>query len=193
MLDRFAVKQLGSILGDISKWPGDIKVYHAMVSTAVAPVAALPTTAAHASLWNGYPQGSGKVLIPLQVRTITIVSAGAAIVLGVLAHVTTALVTSMSGTAASTIRPLTGNESYGGSAQFKSAVTIVNDGLWHPCTEAVVCAGTANIGLTSSADVGGRYVIMPGQQFSLASFCSAAASATCAPFVIWAECTFATS
>lgn len=188
--DRFSVKQLGSIAGDIANWPGDIKVWHARVTTAVAPVAALPTTAAHASLWNGNPQGSGKNLIILAAGTVITTSAGAAINLGLAAHVTTALVTAMAGTAASAITPLTGNASYGGLAQFKSAVTIVNDGLWHPIARPIVCANTANLMLSVEADLAGRYVIQPGQQFSLASLCNAAGSAVCMPWVIWAEATF---
>lgn len=188
--DRSWAKQLGTLKGEVSKWPGDIKFWHARVTTAVAPVAALPTTAAHASLWNGYEQGSGKCLVVLSVGTLVTTSAAAAINLGLAAHVTTALVTSMAGTAASTIAPLTGNDSYGGSAQFKSAVTIVNDGLWHPVAPSIVCANTATLMLTTEADVAGRYVIKPGQQFSLASLCNAAGLAVCQPWIVWAEVTF---
>lgn len=192
--DRFSVKQVASLLGEIALWPGSITVWHAMVATAVAPVAALPTTAAQASLWNGNPLGSGKILIPLNVGTITVVTAAAAINLGLAAHVTTGLVTTVpAGTVASTIKPLTGVDNYGGSASFKSAVTIVNDGIWHPVAPTIVCANTATLMLTTEADVGGRYVIMPGQQFSLASLCNAAGTATCDPWIIWAEATLRTS
>jgi hypothetical protein len=193
-LDRFAIKQLGSSVDDNSLWPGGIKVYTAKVATAVAPVAAVPTTAAHAALWNGNNAASGKHLVILAAGTVITVSAGAAIVLNLLGCVTTVPVTSMSGTAASTITPLTAplTDTYGGSAQFKSAVTITNNGLWVPLTQGLVCAGTANIGLGVHADLNGRYVVPPGHQFCLASFASAAGTAECVPYVIWAEVTFKT-
>lgn len=193
MSDRFAVKQLGSLVGNIADWPGDLKVYSAMVATAVAPVAAIPTTAAHASLWNSYPTGSGKNMVILQAGTIITTTAGAAIVLNLLGCVTTVRVATQTGTAASTIVPLSGTDAYpGGAATFLSAVTIVNNGLWMPITPALVCAGTANIGasVVTPPDFAGRYVVTPGQQFCLASFCSAAGTATCQPYVIWAEATF---
>lgn len=188
-LDRFATKQLGSILDDVSKWPGGIAVYYAAVTTAIAPVAAMPTTAAHASLWNS--DKTSKKLVILAAGTIITTSAGAAINLGLAAHETTVAVTSMAGTAASTITPLTSvATAYSGVAQFKSAVTIVNNGLWHAIAPTVICANTANLMLTTEADLAGRYVIEPGMQFSLASLCNAAGSAVCTPWVIWAEVNF---
>lgn len=192
-MDRFSIKQLGSINFVTDIWPGDIKVWQGQVTTAVAPVAVMPTTAAHFSLWNGNPQGSGICAVILNVGTQITTSAGAAIELGLACHVTTGLVTTApTGTAASTIKPLTSNASYGGACTILSAVTIVNDGLWLPVAPSVTNANTANIMSAITSDVGGRYVIMPGQQFSLASLCNSAGSAVCKPWVIWAECTFRT-
>lgn len=190
-LDRFSVKQLGSIVGNSAKWPGDIKVWHGGVATAVAPVAAMPTTASHFNLWNGNAQGSGVCFVILQVGTIITTSAGAAINLGLAACVNTALVsTAPTGTAATTISPLTGTQAYGGNGKILSAVTIVNDGFWHPVGPTLVCANTANVMATVEADVCGRYVIQPGQQFNLASLANAAGSAVCKPWIIWAEVQF---
>jgi len=120
-------------------------------------------------------------------------AAGAAIELGLLACVNTALVsTAPTGTAASTITPLTGNATYGGLSKVLSAVTIVNDGLWLPVVNSITNANTANIMSTVQADVCGRYVVQPGQQFNLASMCNAAGSAVCKPWIIWAEVQFTT-
>jgi hypothetical protein len=190
--DRQVVKDLGAINGDTSIWPSGIKIWCANVSTAVAPVAAMPTTAAHFSLFNGNPQGSGISAIILAVGSITTTSAAAAIETGLAACVTTVLITTQTGTAASTIRPLTGNALYGGACTVLSAVTIVDNGLWLPVTESKVNANTANIMSNIHSDVNGRYVIMPGQTFNLATLCNAAGSAVCKPYIIWAETTFRT-
>lgn len=191
--DRFAVKQLGTIDGNIALWPGDIPIWLGVTATAIAPVTAMPTTAAHLSLFNGAPQGSGVAMVVLEVGTIITTSAGAAINLGLAATITTALVASQTGTACETIRPLTSNQSYGGAASLLSAVTIVDNGEWHSVAPTIVCANTANLMLQTKENVAGRYVVMPGQQFCLASLANAAGSAVCKPFVIWAEVQFKTA
>src|ERR1035437_5316685 len=61
--------------------------YAAGGTTAVAPVAALPTTAAHFLLFNGEPQdGTGKSYVIHRCGFTTIVSAGAACQMQLIGH-----------------------------------------------------------------------------------------------------------
>ena len=157
-------------------------------ATAVAPVATIPTTAAHFLLFNGAAQtGNGKSLVIHTVSSYTVVSAGAAIVLNMLAHNSTLAVASIPAiTAATGIKSLNGGANTS-VASVGSAGTIVNNGIWHPIGNSIVCAGTANIALGTYVDTNGLYVVPPGGIFSLAMLCSAAASATCSFFVTWSE------
>lgn len=157
--------------------------------TAVAPVAAVPTTAAHFTLWNGEQVG-GKSYAIDYIGSIVTTSAGAVIVLSLLVH---------NGSNQTTVKPTISNaatpnglngSTYRGLAYGGGSGTIVQSSSWHPApivVPSVVCAGTANIGLTVGGDVRGRYIVPPGAAFSMASFCSSAGSATCQLFAIWHE------
>lgn len=163
------------------------RLYGGGTITPVAPVAAIPTTAAHLALFNG-EQAGGKSYLITSVGFTSIVSAGAAFVGQLLA--TNAPVggqAPITGTAASGPLPLDGQP--GGSlATVKSAVTIVNNGFWHAVGMSVNGgAATATISMGSYQLVRGLYVVPPGGIFSLAVLCSAAGSATCDCFVTWEE------
>lgn len=161
------------------------RYFIAGTSTDVAPVATLPTTAAQFVLWNGEPAG-GKVYAISSIGYTTTTSAGAVIVVQPLANVSQSPVTVPSGTAALGPLPTDGGP-ITSKASALSAVTIVNSGIWHPVGQAVVCAGTANIGLGTWTNVNGIYYLQPGGILSLAGFCSAAGSAKGKFFVTWSE------
>lgn len=164
-------------------------VYVAGTATAVAPVAVIPTTASHLTLWNGESQtsGSGRSYIILSVGYYTVVSAGAALITQMLVNVSTVPTTVPSGTAATSIVGLSGL-STGTSATIKSAVTITNNGVWHPFGPSYnAAAATATVGLGGETYTQGEYILRPGGLFNMAVLCSAAASATCSIFVKWAE------
>lgn len=161
-------------------------IYRAGTLTAVAPVTAPPTTAAHFALYNTAPAG-GKSLYLMTVETTCIVSAGAALIVQPFAHVSANPVAKMSGTAASAVQSLvpTGIPSV---AQVASAVTITADSVWHPCGESTnFGTGTTTIALGTSSLVTGLYVIPPQGLFSLAVLCSAANAATMNCYCTWTE------
>lgn len=162
--------------------------YIASTITAIAPVAALPTTAAHFSLYNAEKAG-GKSYIISTVGFTPVTSAAAALVQQLLAHNSVAAVSAMAGTGGTAAR---GPKALDGlpptsAASVASAVTIVNDGIWHPVGLSVNGgAATATIAMGSWANVNGIYVVPPGGLFSLAVLCNAVAG-TNQIFVTWSE------
>lgn len=159
-------------------------------ASAVAPVATLPTTAAHLILFNGESQtsGTGKSYVIHRCGFTTIASAAAACQMQLLAHVSNgAVAAAPSNTAGLGPKSLSGRVSQS-NATVGSTATIVNSGIWHTVgPSAQSYAATATIGLGGDYDVNGLYVIPPGGIFSLATLCSAAGSATCAHYVTWSE------
>ncbi len=156
-------------------------------TTAIAPVAAIPTTAAHLSIFNGEPAG-GKSYIIQRASFVCVVSAAAAIVQQLLCCQTTVAVTSITGTTGLGPKSLSGRTS-NSAATVLSAVTIVNNGVWHPIGPSVNgAAATATIGMGADWDANGLYVIPPGGQFCLAVLCSAAGSCTNQIYCTWHEC-----
>lgn len=154
-------------------------------ATAVAPVAALPTTASHLSLYC--PQGQAKSLVIQRLVWTTIASAAAAFVGQLIYQVTTAAVGSITGTAATAIKPISSlNASV---ATIFSAVTTVANGIWTPLGMSVNGgAATATISMgADTGDLGGMIIINPGFHLDMAILCSAAGSATCDIFVTWSE------
>lgn len=155
------------------------------IGTAVAPVAALPTTAAHLSLWNGENPG-GKAYIIDAVGTAITTSAGAAINLGLAAqlNVTNPIANPVG---ALSIKSLSGRANYSGKGNAKASVTVTNDSAWHQVGTEIVCANTANLTLNLEFSVYGRYIVPPQGMFSLASMCNAAGTAVCTPIIFWHE------
>lgn len=152
------------------------------MGSAVAPVAALPTTAAHLSLWNGEIVG-GKSYIISAVGSLCTTTVAAAASASLLAHLGTAAEANPAG--ALVIKGMSG-KIYRGQGNAKASVTIANSGVWHPVGPCVQTANTANIGIGVYQDVYGRYIVPPGQIFSLATINATAAGAF-APFIIWHE------
>ncbi len=167
-----------------------VRRYVAGTVTPIAPVAALPTTAAQFALWNGEPVG-GKTYTITAISATTIASAGAVIVMQPLAHISTAQQAAPTGTA------VTGPRSTDGLTVASNAITLsavtlpastLAGGMWHPCGPAINgTANTATIALGTWNNVRGLYLLPPGAVLSLAMLCSAAGSATCDFFVQWEE------
>ena len=156
-------------------------------TTAVAPVAAMPTTAAQLALWNGEATG-GKAYVIHRIGFTGAVSAGAAIIQQLLVHVRTVASTVITGTAALGPKSLSGRVSTSAATVLSGVTLGANDGLWHPAGSSVNAgAATATVGLGTDFDCNGLYVIPPGGTFSLAVLCSAAASQTNQLFVTWSE------
>jgi hypothetical protein len=169
---------------------GNTYVGGTTTASAVAPVASLPTTAAHFILFNGESQtsGTGKSYVIHRVGFTSVASSAAAIQAHLIAHNSTAAVAAAPSNTAGL-----GPKSCSGRANQSSAVvgstaTIVNSGVWHPVGPSVLgLAATASIALGSDYDVNGLYVVPPGGIFSLATFCSAAGIQTCTHYVVWSE------
>lgn len=165
-----------------------VRAFGAISSTDIAPVAALPTTAAHFCIWNGEAAG-GKTYKIKSVGIITTTSAGAVIIVQPIAHVSpSTAIPVISGTVANGPKALDGfgNTSRGVVA---SAVTITNTGFWHPVGNALISAAmVATIAQGVWTDVSNvGYALPPGGLFSLAVMCSAAGSAKCQLHVTWTE------
>lgn len=166
------------------------RLFAAGTTTSVAPVAAIPTTAAQFCLWNGELAG-GKSYTITSIGWTTDTSAGAAFVGQLVAHVAPAAQPTISGTAAN--GPKATDGVIGGSrAVVASAVTLtsgqVNGGIWHPVGLSVNGAtATATISMGAWQNVRGLYVLPPGGLLSAAVICSAAGSAKCLIFVTWEE------
>jgi hypothetical protein len=166
------------------------RLFNAATLTAIAPVAAIPTTAAQFALWNGESAG-GKSYTILSVGFTGIASAGAALVTQLLVHCSPAAWPVISGTAAN--GPKATDGIVGGSkAVVASAVTLTtgqrDSAIWHPVGPSVNGgAATATISMGSYQQVRGIYVLPPGGILSLAVLCSAAGSATNQLYVNWQE------
>lgn len=154
------------------------RTFVARTLTAVAPVAAIPSTAAHFCLWNGEPPG-GKTYTITSVGFTLTTTAGATMILQLLAHCGIGPTPAITGTAASIIAPTDGI-SGGSNASVFSAVTIVaTNGVWHPVGMAINSAAlTATIGLGTWTNVRGLYYLPPGRLLSLATLGSTAAGAS---------------
>lgn len=167
------------------------RLYGAITTTDVAPVAAIPTTASHFSLQNTEPPGGRTYTITSLGFTCT-TSAGAVIIQQLLAHVCPGTQPLITGTAVKGPYALDGNATRDSKAAVASAVTLTAgqavSGAWHPVSPGLITAAmTATIGTGNWVNVTGIYQLAPGSILSLATFCSAAASAKNIISVTWSE------
>lgn len=162
------------------------RTYVARSLTAVAPVAAIPTTAAHFALWNGEPEG-GKTYSITSVGFSTTTTAGATMILQLLANCMVALQPIISGTLAAGPFPTDGMPS-ASRAAVASAVTITAaNGMWQPIGDCVNSAAlTATIGMGTWQKVDGLFRLPPGGIFSLATLGSTTGGAN-QLFINWRE------
>ena len=161
------------------------KTFVAATATPVAPVVAMPTTASHFSLFC--PQAQTVSLVIHKITAYVVVSAGAVETLTMAANLTTVPVSSITGTAVTGPKGL-GNTNTSIASAF-SAVTTVNNGVWHTIgLSQNTGAQTANIATSMDVgDLGGLYTVPPGLHLDLAVLASAAGSSTCNIQVIWSE------
>lgn len=154
------------------------RTFVARSATAVAPVAAIPTTAAHFCLWNGEP-ANGKTYTITSVGFTTTTSAAATMILQLLAHISIGPVPAISGTAASICAATDGNPGPTNASVFSAVTIVAATGLWHPVGPAFNTAAlTATIGAGVWQNVRGLYTLPPGRLFSLATLGSTAAGAS---------------
>lgn len=169
--------------------PVTTRLFNAGTATAVAPVAAIPTTAAHFSLWNGESVG-GKTYTINGLSWTTTTTAGATMIIQLLAHLLPGLQPVVAGTAAK--GPLSTDGIYGGSkAVCASAVTLTASqaagALWHAVGPSTNTAAlTATIGNGQWVNTRGLYRLTPGAILSLATLGSTAAGA-CQLTIQWEE------
>lgn len=165
-------------------------LFVAMTITDVAPVTAIPTTAAHFALWNGEGPG-GKTYSINSLSWTTTTSAAAAFEGQLLAAIIPGLNPIISGTAAS--GPLSCDGTTGKSkGVVYTAVTLTagqsNATIWHPVGGPVNSeALTATVGIGQWAAVNGIYRLAPGAILAGAVLCGAAGSAKCKIAVTWSE------
>lgn len=142
--------------------------YMVRQGTAVAPVTAEPTTAAHYSVWNGENPGGRSYVIDMIGCAITTSTAVATALYTVAQLNLTNPITAPS--AGDTPKSLSGRKNYGGKGLFRQSVTITDDGGWHNVGPALFPPqGSATSGLVYEFSTLGRYIVPPQGMFSLAS------------------------
>lgn len=156
------------------------------IGTAVAPVAAVPTTAAHLSLYNG---DTVKSLVIAAVGGFTAASMAVAgqitmmvrnDVPGVNAAITTSLI----------VAGLSGKQ-YSGKVVSKASQTLAaigagNNVAWMPPGPSASAVTTTTIGVCAHAECFGRWIVPPGGFFSLATLAQTAAG-TVQPYAYFYE------
>lgn len=147
------------------------------VGSAVAPVAAIPTTAAHLSLYNNNGAG-GKSLIIAAVGTVCTTSMAVQGQATLLARNDVPFAnTNPAGTLI--ITGLDGRL-YNGGANAKASVTLAaigaaNNVAWVPVATSPAAVSVTTIGLNVHNECWGRWIVRPGGVFSLATVAQTAA------------------
>lgn len=168
-----------------------LNTFLGMTLTDVAPVTAIPTTAAHLVVWNGEPAG-GKTYTLLSLAWTTTTSAAAAFVGQLVANIIAGTQPVPSGTLASGPLQMSGLPAARSKAAVVSAVTLTAgqnaSGIWQPVGPTVNSAAlTATVGVGAYQNVNGIYQLPPGSMIALAVICGAAGSAKCKIAVTWSE------
>lgn len=163
--------------------------YQASTTTAAAPVTAIPTTAALIGLWNGEPDG-GKSYVIDSVFAIWVANTAAVQNLGILGNMSLGYIpTAIANTI--TPRPLRGGIGYRGAARVAVGITLnATDGVasnWFPIGPSVANTNTPQIGCALDVDCQGRYIVPPGNQFSLTAIAGAATASSVQIGLRWHE------
>jgi hypothetical protein len=157
-----------------------------VVGTAVAPVAAIPTTAAHLSLYNGDPSKSLLIHAVGSVLTTSMAVAGQIAVLarndvpGFNVNPAGALI--IAGTS---------GKQYSGRANAKASVTLGaigagNNVAWVPTGASALATAATTIGVNAHSECFGRWVVQPTGLFSLATLAQTAAGSA-QPYIVFSE------
>jgi hypothetical protein len=155
--------------------------YGVVQATAVAPVAALPTTTAQVSLWNGEADG-GKSYVIDSLFCSVVVSAASATSIGFAGMINKGRVAAM--VADLTPFGLAGHN-YAGKGRVDLAATVVDDG-WHAIGNSITGAAS-QIGQTVDVPLNGLYIIPPGGAFSMAVLANTASTITVKMGLRWHE------
>lgn len=155
--------------------------YTAIAAAALAPVAALPTTTAQVTLWNGELE-NGKIYIIESVGFFTAVSAAAATAVGVVVCMN--IGKKSAPTSGITPKGLAG-QVYRGTGIVATSASITDD-KWFPYGTSIV-GPASQIGLVGEYPVDGLYIIPPGHMFSIAVIANTTTTITCRGFIRWHE------
>jgi hypothetical protein len=158
----------------------------ATIGTAVAPVAAIPTTAAHFSLYNGDPTKSLIIAAVGGFSTTSMAVAGQISMLvrndvpGFNAAISSSLIiTGLSG-------KLYGGKAVAKASQTLGAIGASNNVAWMPVGMSASAITTTTIGVVAHAECYGRWIVQPGGYFSVATIAQTAAG-TVQPYIYFYE------
>lgn len=160
-----------------------------VVGSGVTPVAAIPTTAAHLSLYNG---NTDKSLIIAAVGGLETTSTAAAGQFAML--VRNDVPTANANPAGTLIISGTNGANYGGAANAKASVTLAaiaapNNVVWIPAGASVVRTAATGVATCAHHECYGRWIVRPQGLFSLATLAQTAAG-TVQPYIYFYEYTF---
>lgn len=141
--------------------------WQAIDTNALAAVAAVPTTTAGLTLWNGEPAG-GKSYVIDRVGLISVVTTAALSGFSIACCIHP--VGMVKPTSDITPKSMSGKPSYGGAAVVDSGATVVSDG-WFPIDKSFVTSGVGTTPIGGvSWDTQGRFLIPPSAGFSIKAF-----------------------
>lgn len=156
--------------------------YMAVASAAAAPVAAMPTTAAQLTLFNGELAHDRSYIID-SVSLVVVVSAAAATAISIVGCI------NVNTKAAPTTNLLTpkglAGQAYYGLGIVATGQTITND-LWSPLGNSNGAA-TSGIGTTLSVELNGMFVLPSRHMFSITAVANTATTITCRLGIRWHE------
>lgn len=156
------------------------------MGTAVAPVAAVPTTAAHLSLYNGDTKKSLIIAAVGGFNAGSMAVAGQVSMLarndvpGINAAISTSLI--ISGTSGKMYQ----GKTVAKASQTLAAIGAGNNVAWVPVGPSASAVTTTTIGVVAHAECYGRWIVQPGGYFSLATIAQTAAG-TVQPYVYFYE------
>ncbi len=155
--------------------------YSVLSASAVAPVVAMPTTAAHFSMSNNEADGGRSYIID-GFYQIVVASAAAATPLSIAVMLNTGRSTAVAATL--TAKGLAG-QVYRGSGTFAVGTTVVDEG-WFPVGNSGVGAA-GHLGHVVETPVDGLFIVPPGGKLSLVSLANTVTTITCRIGVRWHE------
>ena len=160
--------------------------YWCVIGTAVAPVAAIPTTGAHLSVYNGDSVKSLILVAVGSVCTTSMAVAGQAMIM--VRNDVPGINVNPAGTL---IITGTSGKQYSGRANAKASVTLAaigagNNVAWIPAGNSSTTSAATTIGLTVAADKFGRWIVQPQGIFSIVTIAQTAAGSF-QPYMIFAE------
>ena len=159
--------------------------YYEMNATAIVPGAAIPTTTASSTLWNG-ELPTGKTLVVTGAYGFSFTSQAAAAFYQLIYNVSALPVAAQPATADDgVVRSFLVGKTYGGKAKVSKTVTIVDNGWKAIGPQVSTGALTATIGYSYGGQFPEPILIPPGHTISLVTL--GIAAGTCALMYVWHE------